>query len=203
MPRIDSISVKRGIVSAAFDDGSELRCTRSFAARLRLERGAELDAQILQRLRETAEIDVAAEIARRKSRRRAACRSDLRAALIAERLPRPAIDAALDSLAADGEIDEAGYALRHAEKRRRAGAAAALIRAELRTKGIEQADIEQAVNDEDDEQVAADWLAKSSRDEDWKRRRLRRMGFRGSLIRALLPEAAEPSASAADGNAIG
>lgn len=203
MPRIDSISVKRGIVSAAFDDGSELRCTRSFAARLRLERGAELDAQILHRLRETAEIDVAAEIARRKSRRRPACRSDLRAALIAERLPRSAIDAALDSLAADGEIDEAGYALRHAEKRRRAGAAASLIRSELRAKGIGHADIEQAVDDEDDEQVAADWLAKSGRDDDWKRRRLRRMGFRGSLIRALLPEAAEHSASAADGNAIG
>ncbi len=189
MPRIDSISVKRGVVSAAFDDGSELRCTRAFAARLRLSRGAELDDHILQRLRETAEIDIAAELARRKSRRRPACRSDLRAALIAERLPRPAIEAALDALADEGGIDEAGYALRHAEKRRRAGAAASLIRAELRAKGIGHADIEQAVDDEDDEQVAADWLAKSSRDDDWKRRRLRRMGFRGPLIRALLPDA--------------
>ena len=203
MPRIDSISVKRGIVSAAFDDGSDLRCTRAFAARLRLSRGTELDDHILQRLRETAESDIAAELARRKCRRRPTCRSDLRAALIAERLSRPAIDAALDALADEGEIDEAAYALRHAGKRRRAGAGASLIRAELSAKGIARADIEQAVDDADDERIAAAWIARSSRDDDWKRRKLRRMGFRSSLIRALLPDVPEPAASAADGNAIG
>lgn len=203
MPEVTALAIRRGTVTAEFDDGSHLRCSAAFAAGIRLHPGDRIDAVVLDRLRESAAADLATATARSKARRRPTCRSELAQHLARQGFPRAAIDAALDALAADGEIDEAAYALRHAEKRRRAGAAASLIRAELRAKGIEPADIAPAADDADDEQIAAAWIARSSRDDDWKRRRLRRMGFRYSLIRALLPDQPEPAASAAGGNAIG
>lgn len=189
MPEITALATRRGAVTAEFDDGSELRCSTAFAAGIRLHPGDRIDGAVLDRLRESAAADLAAANARAKARRRPTCRSELAQHLARQRFPRPAIDAALDALAADGEIDEAAFAIRHARKRRRAGAAASLIRAELRAKGIEPADIAPAVDDEDDEPTAAAWIAGSSRDDEWKRRRLRRMGFPYSLIRTLLPDA--------------
>ena len=203
MPEITALATRRGAVTAEFDDGSELRCSTAFAAGIRLHPGDRIDAAVLERLRESAAADLAAATARSKARRRPTCRSELAQHLARRGFSRPAIDAALDALAAEGEIDEAAYAIRHARKRRRAGAAASLIRAELRAKGIKPADIAPAVDDEDDERTAAAWIARSSRDDDWKRRRLRRMGFPYSLIRTLLPDEPEPAASAAGGNAIG
>ena len=203
MPEVTALATRRGAVTAEFDDGSELRCSAAFAAGIGLRPGDRIDAVVLDRLRESAAADLAAASARAKARRRPACRSELAQHLARQGFPRAAIAAALNALAADGEIDEAAYATRHAEKRRRAGAAASLIRAELRAKGIESPDIARAVDDADDESTAAAWIARSSRDDDWKRRRLRRMGFRYSLIKALLPDEPEPAASAAGGDAIG
>ena len=202
MPVIVACRARSGICTAEFDDGAELRCSRPFAARHGIRKGAEIDDPFRDRLREAADEDLAAELARAKLRRRPRCRSELRWDLLRAGIPRPAVETALRALHQDGEIDEAAYARRHAAKRRKTGASAALIRGELAARGIASADIAAAASEADDLEVALDWSRRSRRDPDWKRRRLRRAGFRADVIEAVIAES-ESAASAAAADAIG
>lgn len=214
MPIITACRTRAGICTAEFDDGVELRCSRPFAARCGIRKGAEIDEPFRSRLREAADEDLAAELARAKLRRRPHCRSELRWDLIRAGIPRPAVQAALDALHRDGEIDEAAYARRHAAKRRKAGASAALIRGELAARGVPSADIASAAIEAEDLETAREWARRSRRDPDWKRRRLQRMGFDRAVIEAAIdpdpdpepgpaPHAARPEGSAARPDAIG
>ena len=210
MPIITACRTRAGICTAEFDDGAELRCSRPFAARCGIRKGAEIDEPFRGRLREAADEDLAAELARAKLRRRPHCRSELRWNLIRAGIPAPAVQAALDALQRDGEIDEAAYARRHAAKRRKAGASAALIRGELAARGIPSADIAAAISADEDLEIALEWSRRSRRDPDWKRRRLQRMVVDRAVVEAAIdpdpapsPDAAPPASSAARPDAIG
>ena len=155
MPVIVACRARSGICTAEFDDGAELRCSRPFAARHGIRKGAEIDDPFRDRLREAADEDLAAELARAKLRRRPRCRSELRWDLLRAGIPRPAAETALRALHQDGEKSTkpptpAGTPQSAAKP----APSAALIRGELAARGIASADIAAAASEADDLEVA-------------------------------------------------
>ncbi len=105
MPTIASIRPSGAATVITLDDHSDFRCTREFAARSRLSRGQQIDAVILERLRQQASFDLAySEAARLLRKQKYSCRE------IAQRLSqsgcsRSDIRVAIDELAPAAQSD--------------------------------------------------------------------------------------------------
>ena len=103
---------RRGAVCVVqFEDGTELRCTRSFAQRTGITRGQEIEPVLIERLRETAGVELGLELARRRLGHGVHSRSELNQRLLGAGVPREAAETALNRLEALDELDDAAGAL--------------------------------------------------------------------------------------------
>ncbi len=103
---------RRGPVCVVqFENADELHCTRSFAQRIRIGRGQQIEPALLERLRETAGIELGLDLARRRLAHGLHSRSELNQRLLAAGVPRAAAAAALDQLEELHELDDATSAL--------------------------------------------------------------------------------------------
>ena len=112
---------------------------------LPLQVGAELDAPVLARLRELADVEAAVRAALRALARRAFARRELRLRLMQRQHPPAAADAALARLAAQGLIDDAAFARQFAAARARRGRGPARLVADLLAHGVDRRMAEEAI----------------------------------------------------------
>lgn len=97
--------------TVAFDDGTWLRCTRDFANRSQFSRGQTIDPVFIERLRESASLDLAVCEAQRLARRQRYSRNEISKKMQTSELPPGVIHEALDMLEQHGELDDASIAL--------------------------------------------------------------------------------------------
>lgn len=103
---------RRGAVCVVrFDGADELRCTRSFAQRTRIGRGQQIEPALIERLRETAGVELGLELARRRLGHGIHSRLELMQRLLGAGISREAAESALDRLQQAGELDDAAGAL--------------------------------------------------------------------------------------------
>ena len=110
MIRIIEIERRGTIWTIRFDDAPQLRCSRAFARRLRLNTGQHIDAALLQRVRESAAADLADQLAERMLRSPRS-RREIAARLLREGVPETAVRSALEQLEQRGGHDEDDDAL--------------------------------------------------------------------------------------------
>lgn len=110
MIQIVDIERRGSIYTVRFEDAPPLRCSRNFARRLRFSAGQQIDAALLERVRETAGLDLAQQLAERLLRRPRS-RRELAARLRQEGVPESAMREALEELEAEGGHDEGEDAL--------------------------------------------------------------------------------------------
>ena len=111
MPLIAALTRRGRTRIAQFDDGSELRCTAAFTARMKLQPGQEIDPIILERLRVNAAFDLATELARARLNRGLHSRRELARYLSQQEIPSAPITEALDQLEIEGDLDDHQSAL--------------------------------------------------------------------------------------------
>lgn len=110
MIRIVEIERRGTTWTIRFDDAPQLRCSRAFARRLRLNTGQQIDAALLERVRESAAADLADQLAGRMLRRPRS-RREIAARLLHEGVPETAVRSALEQLEQRGGHDEDDDAL--------------------------------------------------------------------------------------------
>ena len=115
MVRIVDIERRGTIWTIRFESEPQLRCSRAFARRLRLDAGQEIDPALLERVRETAAVDLADRLVERILRRPHS-RREIAARLHQEGVPETAVRATLERLMQDAEHDEGGDALELARR---------------------------------------------------------------------------------------
>jgi regulatory protein len=139
-------ATRHGGVALHVDD--EFVCTISEAAvaRWRLFKGRELDDETLALIVEKAAAARVLADAYRLLGHRARARMELRARLLAKEHNEAAVEEALQTLQAEGLLDDAAFARSYAaDKRRLSGWGAQRISRGLATLGVAQADIEAAL----------------------------------------------------------
>ena len=124
MTEVLSIRPSGALSTVSFDDGTSLRCTRDFAARSQISRGQEIDPVLVDRLRESASVDLATHESRRLIRRQRYSRNQIAAKLKAAELSNEVIGNVLSMLEQQGELNDLAVAvhiarqkLRHAQGR--------------------------------------------------------------------------------------
>ena len=116
MPTVVAVRRSGGAATVEFDDGASLRCTRDFLQRMRVSSGQEIAPVFVARLRETAEADLALHEASRLARRGRYSRRDIASRLHQAGVSSEAAREALDTLALQGELDDAATALALAKR---------------------------------------------------------------------------------------
>lgn len=111
MTMVRDVQRRGAVCIVKFEDAGELRCTRSFAQRTRIGRGQEIEPALIDRLRETAGVELGLELARRRLGHGIHSRSELSRRLRGAGVPRRPAEAALDQLEALGELNDALGAL--------------------------------------------------------------------------------------------
>ncbi len=107
--------------------------------------GAELRPAVLARLSELADVEAAHRAALRALGRRGHARFDLRTKLVKKQHPPPAVDAALERLAARGLIDDRRYAEQYCAVRAARGKGPARLIRDLLAQGVDRRTAEDAV----------------------------------------------------------
>ena len=116
MTAIRSIRPKGSVSLVEFDDGASFTCTREFARRAKLARGQQIEPVFVQRLRETATLDLARDQAERLIRHGRYSRKEIAVKLRRHEIAEPVITEALDRLAEDGALDDQAAALEIARR---------------------------------------------------------------------------------------
>ena len=111
MTMVQDVQRRGAVCVVKFEDAEELRCTRAFAQRTRIGRGQQIEPALVDRLRETAGVELGLELARRRLGHGIHSRSELSRRLQGAGVPRGAADQALDQLEALGELNDALGAL--------------------------------------------------------------------------------------------
>ena len=102
----------RGSASTVtLDDGSTFRCSREFARRSRLGRGQAIDDAILERLRQSAEDDLALSLADRLNRQQRFSQRQMAARLIRDGIDPATATRVFEQLSERGELDDRAVAL--------------------------------------------------------------------------------------------
>ena len=115
MARILNLQRRAGVCTVTFAQAPPLRCSRAFAQRLRLAAGQQIDERLLERIRETAALDLAEQLALRLLERPRS-RREIAARLLQEGLPERVVRGTLERLEAEGQHDEAESALALAQR---------------------------------------------------------------------------------------
>lgn len=110
MIQITEVQRRGSICTVRFEDAPPLRCSRAFARRLRFSAGQQIDAALLERVRETAGADLAQQLTERLLRRPRS-RRELASRLRQEGVPEAAVRETLEELEVDGGHDEIEDAL--------------------------------------------------------------------------------------------
>ena len=116
MTTVLSIKPSGSVSQVQLDDGTSFDCTREFARRSHLKRGQEIDAVLIERLRETATVDLARFHAQRLNSRAKYSRQEIAQRLQQLSIPISVANLALDQLAEDGALDERAVALDAAKR---------------------------------------------------------------------------------------
>jgi len=119
MTEVLSIRASGALSTVDFGDGTSLRCTRDFAARSHLSRGQDIDPVFIDRLRESASVDLATHEARRLIRRQRYSRNEIAAKLKAAGIASDVIGETLELFEQRGELDDLAVALHIARQRLR------------------------------------------------------------------------------------
>ncbi len=147
MPVVTALrGTRRGRVEVYVD--GELACTvgEAAVARWRLHKGRELDQAGLEALARDASADLARADAYRLLGHRARSASEVRRRLLAREHPPEAVDAAMQSLADEGLLDDAAFACSYvADKQRLAGWGEERIRRGLAEAGVPDEDVRSAL----------------------------------------------------------
>jgi len=107
--------------------------------------GREIDALVLERLQELADIEAAHRAGLRALARRAHAHHDLRRRLLQKQHPPHAVDEALTRLEAAGLLDDARFAVDYAAAKARRGRGPARLIGDLLAQGVERRVAETAV----------------------------------------------------------
>lgn len=111
-----------GAVSVVdFDDGTSFRCTRDFIRRSHLSRGQQIEEVFVERLRDSASMDLATSEAQRLIQRRRYSRQEIANKLTAVGIASDVAHAALDDLEQLGTLNDHAVALELARKGLRQG----------------------------------------------------------------------------------
>lgn len=111
MPVIESIRRSSSISTVNFDDGTSIRCTSNFVRRSNIARGQLIDPVFVDRLRQSAEFDLAYSQAERLNRRGRMSRREIAVRLQQTGIQEAQIAAALDQLHQRGDLDDEVVAL--------------------------------------------------------------------------------------------
>jgi len=114
-------------------------------AGLGLAVGAEIGPRIFARLQELADLEGAHRAGLRALARRAHARFDLRRRLLQKQHPPAAVDGALERLAGQGLLDDAGFARDYAGAKAARGRGPARLIKDLLAQGVERRMAEEAV----------------------------------------------------------
>ena len=163
MPVVTALrATRRGHVAVHVDGEFVCAVSDMLVARWRLHTGRELDEAALEELRTQASSELVRADAYRLLGHRARSREELRRRLLQKDHHPGAVSAALDSLTADGLLDDAAFARSYvADKRRLAGWGTERIRRGLSALGVEQAEIDGALRPAAAEDDAADELERA------------------------------------------
>jgi len=107
--------------------------------------GREINALLLERLQELADIEAAQRAGLRALARRAHARHDLRRRLLQKQHPPHAVDEALTRLESAGLLDDARFAVDYAAAKARRGRGPARLIGDLLAQGVERGVAETAV----------------------------------------------------------
>ena len=157
MPLVTALrATRRGGIALHVDGEYVCVVSESLLARWRLYKGRELDDQALAELRVASSRERVMGDAYRLLGHRARSRAELRRRLLEKEHEEHAVDEALESLAADGFLDDAAFARSYvADKRRLGGWGAERIRRGLTGLGVAadviDAELEAASGGEGDE----------------------------------------------------
>ena len=110
MLQIIDIERKGSVWTLRFEHAPPLRCSRAFARRMNIQAGQQIDPVVLERMRQTAGLDLAEQQSRRLLRRPRS-RREIAARLRQEGVPDEAARAVLEQLEEQGEHDELEDAL--------------------------------------------------------------------------------------------
>ena len=116
MSVIVSVRPSGSISVVELDDGTSFKCARDFARQARIARGQQIEPVLVQRLRESASLDLARSQAERLVRRGRYCRKEIAVRLLRVGIPQRAITEALDRLVEDGALDDQAVALEIARR---------------------------------------------------------------------------------------
>ena len=106
MPTLQYLKRRGRFITAEFDDGETIRCTRELVRRARLSPGQLIDEVFVDRLRDSAARDLARSEAERHSRDGSRNRSQIFARLTADGIATSHARQALDELVAEALLDD-------------------------------------------------------------------------------------------------
>jgi len=109
--------------------------------------GVALEAPVLARLQDLADVEAACRAAVRSLATRGRARGDLRRRLIQKQHPPRAVDEALARLRAQGLLDDRRFAVEYAARRAAGGRGPARLVADLLSQGVDRAVAESAVGE--------------------------------------------------------
>jgi regulatory protein len=121
----------------------------------RLEVGQPVDAELRQRLITAGDVEAALRTLLRALERRSYARADLGRRLLRKGHPRAAVEAALESAAELGLLNDAAFARDYVQTRATRGRGPSRLTRDLLAMGVDRAEIEQA--------LAAEWPEGSTR----------------------------------------
>ena len=138
MPEVVSVRRKGRSIDVAFDDGSALHCDRDFLPARRLAAGQAIEPPLLDRLRRQATRHDAERSALRWLGSRPRSRAELLRRLREKQVPEDVAREAVDGLAEQGYLDDRAFARSFIDSRLRfRPRSRAMLRAELRTHGVD------------------------------------------------------------------
>ncbi|HJN91125.1 MAG TPA: regulatory protein RecX [Dehalococcoidia bacterium] len=152
MPRVTEIHRKGRNVEVSFDDETSLRCDRAFQLAQTFAVDQDIDALILDRVRDQAALHYAEAASLRWLKARPRSRAEIGRRLRARGISQPIVDTTLDALEKHGHLNDRAYAAAFTDDRvRRQSRSASLIQNELEAQGIDAAVAAEATSEIDDD----------------------------------------------------
>lgn len=155
MPLVNEIRKQGRSVEVEFDDGSILRCDRSFSLARSLAVGQTIDSAILGRLSEQALRHDASTSAKRWLSARPRSRVDIARRLSRRGIPETIVEETLAELERRGHLNDRAYARLWADGRTHSRPRSSrMVRSELIAQGVDGALATEAVEEIDDNALA-------------------------------------------------
>lgn len=152
MPRVTDIRRKGRNIEVLFDDDTTLRCDRAFQLAKTFAVDQEIDAPILDRVRDQAALHDAEAASLRWLKARPRSRVEIERRLRKRDIPASVITTTLDNLEKHGHLNDRAYAAALTDDRvRRQSRSAALIQNELEAQGIDPSIAADATAEIDDD----------------------------------------------------